>query len=89
MTADTIASRNEAATAPVPFPVKTYVIVGVVAAAVSAATAAYVFWVRSRRLAPHVETVQDLLDRCHDQVRDIERRLSELHAPSPNRAGSA
>ncbi len=91
MTADTnAASRNEAATAPVPFPVKTYVIVGVVAATVSAATAAYIFWSRSRHLAPHVETVQDLLDRCHGQVRDIERRLGELHAaPAPSRAGQA
>ena len=92
MTTDTnAASRNEAATAPVPFPVKTYVIVGVVAAAVSAATAAYIFWARSRHLAPHAETVQDLLDRCHNQVRDIERRLGELHPqqPPPNRVGQA
>ena len=61
---------------------KAYIVVGIVAAAVSAATAAYVFWSRSRHLAPHVETVQDLLDRCHDQVRDIEKRLGDLRHPA-------
>lgn len=61
---------------------RTFLVVGVVAATVSAATAVYVFWSRSRHLAPHVETVQDLLDRCHDQVRDIEHRLAELRRPS-------
>lgn len=60
---------------------KSYVIVGVVAAAVSAATAAFIFWSRSRQLAPHAETVQELLDRCHDQVRDIEQHLTELRRP--------
>lgn len=89
MIPDTALSRNDAAPAPVPSHVKTYIVVGVVAAAVSVATAAYIFWSRSRHLAPHVETVQDLLDRCHDQVRDIERRLGELHSPAPNRAGPA
>lgn len=96
MTAEPMQSRNdEAATLLAPPPpttvsmpgtmapyAKTYLIVGVVAATVSAATAAYVFWSRSRHLSPHAETVQDLLDRCHDQVRDIERRLGELHATS-------
>lgn len=59
---------------------KAYVVVGVVAAASAAATAAYVFWTRSRRLAPHAETVQELLDRCHEQVQKIEARLGELPA---------
>jgi hypothetical protein len=55
-----------------------YIVVGVVAAAVSAATAAYIFWKRQHRLSPQVETVQDLLERCHAQVRGIEQRLGEL-----------
>jgi hypothetical protein len=59
---------------------QTYIVVGVVAAAVSAATAAYIFWRRQNQLAPQVETVQDLLDRCHAQVRSIEQRLGELNA---------
>lgn len=54
-----------------------YIVVGVVAAAVSAATVAYVFWARSRRMVSPTETVQQLLDRCHDQVRSIEQRLTE------------
>ncbi len=58
-----------------------YIVVGVVAAAVSAVTAAYIFWSRSRQMAPHAETVQELLDRCHSQVRDIEKRLADLHPP--------
>ena len=58
---------------------RTYIVVGVVAAAVSAATAAYIFYVRSRQLAPHIDSVQQLLDRCHDQVQSIEKRLGELH----------
>ncbi len=57
-----------------------YIVVGVVAAAVSAATAAYIFWKRQHHLdlVPQVETVQDLLERCHAQVRGIEQRLVEL-----------
>ncbi|MBC8103670.1 MAG: hypothetical protein H7Z41_13925 [Cytophagales bacterium] len=58
---------------------QTYIVVGVVAAAVSAATAAYVFWNRQRHLVPQAETVQELLDRCHAQVKSIEQRLGELH----------
>lgn len=58
---------------------RNFLVVGVVAAAVSAAVAAYVFWGRARQLSPHAETVQELLERCHDQVRDIEQRLGELH----------
>jgi hypothetical protein len=56
-----------------------YIVVGVVAAAVSAATAVYIFWKRQHHLAPQVETVQDLLERCHAQVRSIEQRLGELN----------
>lgn len=55
-----------------------YIVVGVVAAAVSAATAVYIFWKRQQHLVPQVETVQDLLERCHAQVRSIEQRLGEL-----------
>lgn len=58
---------------------QTYIVVGVVAAAVSAATAAYIFWNRQRHLVPQSETVQDLLERCHSQVRSIEQRLGELN----------
>ena len=64
-----------------PHSYRTYVIVGVVAAAVSAATAAYIFWARSRHLVPHVESVQDLLERCHEQVQTIEQRLNEIRHP--------
>jgi hypothetical protein len=59
-----------------------YMVVGVVAATVSAATAAYVFWSRSRRIRSSNETVEDLLGRCHDQVRLIEQRLGELPNPA-------
>ena len=60
---------------------KAYLVVGIVAAVVSAATAVYIFRSRSRALTPQVETVQEILDRCRDQVRDIEQHLSELHQP--------
>lgn len=62
-------------------PYKVYLLVGVAAATVSAATAAYIFWARARHLGPQAETVQDLLDRCHDQVREIEERLGDLRQP--------
>ena len=55
-----------------------YVMVGVVAAAVSAGTAAYVFWSRNRRSSTGIESVDSLLDRCHDQMRVIEQRLGEF-----------
>jgi hypothetical protein len=54
-----------------------YLVVGIVAATVSAATVAYVFWARSQRITT-ADDVQHLLDRCHDQVRTIEQRLGEL-----------
>jgi len=60
----------------------TYLLVGVVAAAVSAATVAYIFCSRSRQFTPQAESVQQLLDRCHDQVRAIEQRLGELTPPT-------
>jgi len=65
---------------------RAYIIVGVVAAAVSAATAAYIFWSRYQRGHTAVESVQNLLDRCHDQVRAIEQKLTELN---PGSLGSA
>ena len=58
---------------------RAYLMVGVVAAVVSAATAVYIFRTRTRPFAPQVETVQDILDRCRDQVRDIEQDMSDLH----------
>ena len=57
---------------------KTYVTVGVVAAVASAATAALIFWNRSRHTKVHLETVEELIDRCHDQVKSIENRLGEI-----------
>lgn len=57
---------------------RSYLVVGIVAAAVSAATAAYIFWSRSRHLVPHVETVQELLERCHNQVKSIEQQIGDL-----------
>jgi hypothetical protein len=56
-----------------------YWIVGAVAAVVSAATVAYVFYSRAKHLKPQVETVQQILDRCHDQVRVIEEKLGQLN----------
>ncbi len=61
----------------------TYIVVGVVAAAVSAATAAYIIWSRNRSLAPQVESVQDLLEQAHDKMRQIEQKLGDLHNPAP------
>jgi hypothetical protein len=57
---------------------RTYIVVGVAAAATAAAATAYVFWRRSRQFAPQVETVQQLLDRCHTQIRSIEQKLGDL-----------
>lgn len=55
---------------------QTYIVVGVVAAAaaVSAATAGFLFYQRSRRHA----SVQYLLDRCRNQAQNIETRLKEF-----------
>lgn len=58
---------------------RAYLMVGIVAAVVSAATAVYIFRSRMRPFSPQVETVQDILDRCRDQVRDIEQHMSDLH----------
>lgn len=68
---NTAASPQEAAK-------RTYIIVGIAAAATAAAATAYVFWKRSHVLSPQSETVQQLLDRCHTQIRSIEHRLSDL-----------
>jgi len=64
---------------------KAYMVAGIVAAAVSAGTAAYVFWSRNRRPGSGSETVDSLLDRCHDQMRLIEQRLGDI-SPSVNAA---
>lgn len=58
-----------------------YLVVGIVAAVVSAATAVLIFRSRSRELTPQVESVQEILDRCRNQVRDIEEHMSELNQP--------
>jgi hypothetical protein len=57
---------------------KTYMLVGVVAATMAATATAYYFLSRSRRVTVKAESVQELLDRCQDQVRTIEARLGEL-----------
>ena len=64
---------------------KAYIVMGFAAAAVSAATAAYVLWSRQKAInaaSAQAESVQQLLDRCHDQVRSIEQRLGEITPPS-------
>jgi len=70
-------------------PKTTYIVVGVVAAAVSAATAAYIIWSRNRALAPQVETVQDLLEQAHDKMRQIEQKLGDLHHPASSSANGS
>jgi len=59
---------------------KAFWVVGIVAASVSAATAAVLIWNRSRNagVAAASDTVEELIDRCHDQVQRIEKRLGEL-----------
>ena len=59
---------------------KAYWVVGIVAATVSTATAAYLIWSRGKRVGVDAasETVEDLLDRCNDQVKRIEQRLGEI-----------
>jgi hypothetical protein len=59
---------------------KTYVTVGVVAAVASAATAALIFWNRSRQSGGRIESVEDLIDRCNNQVKSIEGRLGDIAA---------
>ena len=66
-----------------------YLVVGIVAAAVSAATVAYIFWRRSQGLTPQVETVQQLLDRCNDQIHNIEQKLGELSGATLSQTASA
>lgn len=59
---------------------KAFWVVGVVAATVSAATAAYFIWAHGKKagVAAASDTVEELLDRCHDQVKQIEQRLGEF-----------
>jgi hypothetical protein len=59
---------------------QTVLLVSVVAATMAATATAYYFLSRNRRVIVKAESVQDLLDRCHDQVRNIETRLGELSA---------
>lgn len=61
-------------------PKTTYIVVGVVAAVVSAATVAFFFWRRTRDLTPKVESVQKLLDKSHDMMRDLHRKLDQMTA---------
>ena len=59
---------------------KAYWVVGIVAATVSTATAAYLIWSRGKRAGVDAasETVEELLDLCNDQVKRIEQRLGEI-----------
>ena len=59
---------------------KAYLAIGIVAATVSAATAAYLIWTRGKQAGVEAasDTVEDLLDRCHDQVKRIEQRLGDV-----------
>ena len=59
---------------------QTYMLVGIAAASVAATVTAYVLIARQRQVTVKVDSVQDLLDRCHAQVRSIEGRLGELTA---------
>ena len=77
-----------------PSHLKTYILVGVVAAAVSAATAGYVVWSRSHRLVPQAETVQDLeelLVQCHRKVDEIARLVEKMrpHASQASESSAA
>ncbi len=59
---------------------KAYWVVGIVAATVSAATAAYFIFSRGKQAGVDAasDTVEELLDRCNDQVKRIEQRLGEI-----------
>ncbi len=59
---------------------KAYWVVGIVAATVSAATAAYLIWSRGKQagVSAASDSVEDLLDRCHDQVKRIEQRMGDI-----------
>lgn len=59
---------------------KAYWVVGIVAASVSAATAGYLIWARGRHagVAAAADSVEELLDRCHDQVKRIEQRMGDI-----------
>ena len=59
---------------------KTYIVVAVAAAVVSALTAAYILQRRGLLTRPQVVTVQEMLEKCHDQVRQIETKLDDLRA---------
>lgn len=59
---------------------KAYWVVGIVAATVSAATAAYLIWSRGKQAGVFAasDSVEELLDRCHDQVKRIEQRMGDF-----------
>lgn len=58
--------------------IRTYITVGIAAAIVSAITVTVILRRRGLLLRPRVTTVQEMLDRCHDQVHEIETRLQDL-----------
>jgi hypothetical protein len=59
---------------------RTYIVVGITAAVASAMTVGFVFWNRTRQMEASVSSVEDLLDRCHDQVDALENRLGDYVA---------
>jgi hypothetical protein len=68
-------------------PKTAYLIVGAVAAAVSAATVAYFFYRRSHQASLKMRNVEELLDRSHELVGEIQRRIGDLTSAASN--GSA
>jgi hypothetical protein len=61
-----------------------YIVVGVTAAVVSAATVAYFFYRKSHQASLKMRNVEELLDKSHELVGEINRRLGELTgAPKP------
>ena len=59
---------------------KAYWVVGIVAATVSAATATYIICCRGKQagVVAASDSVEELLDRCHDQLKRIEQRMGEF-----------
>jgi hypothetical protein len=67
----------------------TYIVVGVVAAVVSAATVAYFFYKRSQDASLKMKNVEELLDRSHELVGEIHRRLGDLTSAATSASTTA
>lgn len=67
----------------------TYIVVGAVAAAVSAATVAYYFYKRSHQASLKMRNVEELLDRSHELVGEIQRRIGDLTSASTSNSATA